>query len=113
VRSIDKKINLQKANILIEERYLKSKGIITEDLKVVDKFDYKKFDIVEKDGKVYIVDREDSGNVALIGDKANIPQDKICAAALNTFHNLFETELMEIDLSNGVILGNLSQCNIK
>jgi len=112
VRSIDKKINLQKVNILVEQRYLTSKGVITE-LKVVDKFDYKNFDIVKINGDLYLVDRTDSGNVAFIGKESNIQKDDICTPALMTFNNLFETELMEIDLSNSVLLGNLSQCKIK
>lgn len=113
MRSIDKKINLQKVNILVEQRYLTSKGVITEDLNVVDEFDYKNFDIVRINDDLYLVDRNDSGNVAFIGKESNIPKNRICASALMTFNKLFETELMEIDLSNSVILGNLSQCNIK
>ena len=46
MRKIDRKLNLQKVNVLTEQRYLESKGLIKENfesVRIVDKNDFDKF----------------------------------------------------------------------
>jgi hypothetical protein len=46
MRKIDRKLNLQKVNLLTEQRYLESKGLIKENfesVRIVDKNDFDKF----------------------------------------------------------------------
>jgi hypothetical protein len=110
MRRIDKKLNLAKANLLSEQRYLASKGIIKEEIEFKDVPEFTDLIIVRTDTEFILVNKQDNTIEAQLGPIGVFKsKEHLCNSALRLHGELFE-KLDNVYHGGGDIIGPLSAC---
>lgn len=110
MRRIDKKLNLAKANLLSEQRYLASKGVVKEDVQLDGTPEFSDLIIVRTDTEFILVNKQDNTIEAQLGPiGAFKSKEHLCDSALRFHGELFE-KLNNVYHGGGDIIGPLSAC---
>lgn len=111
MRKIDKKLNLAKANLLSEQRYLASKGIIKEEIGLLSSPEFSDLIIVRTDTEFILVNKQDNTIEAQLGPIGVFKsKEHLCDTALRLHGELFEG-FDNVYHGGGDIIGPLSACN--
>jgi len=109
MRKIDKKLNLNKANLLTEQRYLESKGI-SEDFEIKDSPELNDLIIVRTPTEFILVNKNDNTIEAELGPIGSYSsKEALCNSALRIHMDIFEGR-GNVYHGGGDILGPLSAC---
>jgi len=110
MRKIDKKLNLAKANLLSEQRYLASKGIIKEGTELLSSPEFSDLVIVRTDTEFILVNKQDNTIEAQLGPIGVFKsKEHLCDTALRLHGELFEG-FDNVYKGGGDIIGPLSAC---